>query len=240
MIGVYKIAVNDKCYVGSSSFDIANRWNQHLSKLRKGTHGNAHLQNSFNKHGEEVLIFSVLEVVETPEGVIDVEQKYIDELKPEYNLCPVAGSSLGIKRTAEFKQKCVDRLTGISRSEETKRKIGIANKISQLGAKHTDATKLKMSVLRTGHLVSAETREKISKGHIGIKKSEETRKRMSEGHNNSDETRKKKSEANIGHIVPEDVRSKISKGLMGHKVSEETRQKISETHKRNREIKNSA
>lgn len=56
--GVYAIInlVNGKFYIGSS-IGMNTRWWNHLIDLRNGTHENAHLQNSFNKYGEENFIF---------------------------------------------------------------------------------------------------------------------------------------------------------------------------------------
>jgi group I intron endonuclease len=207
MIGVYKIEVNNKCYVGSSGYSIKNRWRQHLSQLRRGVHGNAHLQNAYNKHGEESLKFSILEVVETPQNAIIIEQLYIDNLKPEYNKRAIAESNRGNKLSDETKKKMSMSKMGHVISEETKRKIGEANKISQLGNKHTDITKQKMGIAHAGHSVS-----------------EETRKRMSENHNRSEETRKKKSEARIGKTTSEETRKKLSEANLGKKYKKRIKQ----------------
>jgi len=36
---------------------------------------------------------------------LDLEQKYLDSIKPRYNISPTAGSPLGVKHTAETKAK---------------------------------------------------------------------------------------------------------------------------------------
>jgi group I intron endonuclease len=63
---------------------------------------------------------------------ISREQYYIDLLKPEYNICKIAGSRLGTKQ-----------------SEETKIKIGIVQKGVHnhfYGKMHTDETRKKMQL----------------------------------------------------------------------------------------------
>lgn len=66
-IGIYAIknTVNGKIYVGSTAKSFKTRFNQHISKLRNNKHHCAHLQYAFNKYGEEVFDFEILEVVET-------------------------------------------------------------------------------------------------------------------------------------------------------------------------------
>jgi group I intron endonuclease len=91
-IGVYKIEANGGMYIGSSYRSIKSRWMQHLYQLRKGKHANRNLQSAFDEYGEDSLKFSILEIVKTPEECIIYEQKYIDELKPEYNICPVSNN----------------------------------------------------------------------------------------------------------------------------------------------------
>jgi len=78
--GVYLIRneKNGKVYVGSSR-EIENRWNRHKLRLRRGTHGNEHLSGAWNKYGEDSFSFSILEVVDNPEELFLVEQRYIDK-----------------------------------------------------------------------------------------------------------------------------------------------------------------
>lgn len=90
--GVYQIKCNEKVYVGSTTGSFSRRWNEHLSRLRRGVNGNQYLLNAFRKYGKESLHFSILEVVENLESVIEREQYYIDLIHPEYNMCQIAGN----------------------------------------------------------------------------------------------------------------------------------------------------
>lgn len=51
MIGIYKIIINNKLYIGSS-LDIKNRIKQHKSDLKNNRHANPKLQNAYNKYHE--------------------------------------------------------------------------------------------------------------------------------------------------------------------------------------------
>ena len=104
--GIYSIIneVNGKFYIGSA-VSIRKRWYNHRRGLNKGTHENKHLRRAWKKYGEGAFYFGVLEPVEDPTCLTDREQYWMDLLKPEYNICPTAGSSLGVKRTEEQKQK---------------------------------------------------------------------------------------------------------------------------------------
>ena len=60
--GIYSILnkTNGKIYVGQSS-NIEDRWHYHRKKLRKSFHYNTHLQNAWNKYGEDSFEFDILE-----------------------------------------------------------------------------------------------------------------------------------------------------------------------------------
>lgn len=60
--GIYTITnlVNNKVYVGYAS-NVPERMSRHRSDLKFGIHGNEHLQNSWNKYGEENFKFELLE-----------------------------------------------------------------------------------------------------------------------------------------------------------------------------------
>jgi group I intron endonuclease len=97
--GIYCITskLNNKKYVGQS-ININNRWQQHLSELKANKHCNNHLQNHFNKYLIDDLTFEILEEIVDLSLLTEREQFYLDLLKPEFNMCPAAGSSLGYKK----------------------------------------------------------------------------------------------------------------------------------------------
>lgn len=206
MIGVYKIELNGKIYIGSSSKSIKGRWANHLSQLRKGIHKNPHLQNAFNIYGQDSLQFSVLEIVDNPEDVIDVEQKYIDEMHPEYNIRIIAESNRGCKRighplSEETRRILLAANIGKPCSEEKKKKIGLANKgkpSPMRGKHHTEEAKMKISEARMGTKASEETKKKMSMSHKGMT-----------GLKHTDEAKQKVSAANTGRIASEATREKM-------------------------------
>lgn len=63
--GIYKIKnlVTDKIYIGSSVC-VKTRLIRHKSMLRGNYYDNQHLQNSYNKHGEDSFIFEQIEECE--------------------------------------------------------------------------------------------------------------------------------------------------------------------------------
>lgn len=121
---VYKIQSIIKpewCYVGSATY-AKNRWNLHLADLRKNKHHSPQLQRHYNEYGKKDLVFIVLEPC-FPEFLRIREQYYLDKLKPYFNCSPTAGSSLGIKRSDEFKLKVSRSCKGHKLSEETKQRM---------------------------------------------------------------------------------------------------------------------
>jgi group I intron endonuclease len=132
MSGIYKIlnTLNNKIYIGSA-LDFRKRWNSHRHGLLKNVHDNQRLQKAVNKYGLDNFQFEVIEECE-PEKCIEREQYYIDTLKPEYNLCLIAGNTFGKKHSFETRLKISQSLTGKKLSEAHKRNITLA----QLGIKH--------------------------------------------------------------------------------------------------------
>ena len=58
------------------------------------------------------------------DSLIKCEQKWIDQLKPEYNIIKLAGNTLGYKHTLEARKKMKNRIV----LEETKLKMSISAK----------------------------------------------------------------------------------------------------------------
>lgn len=97
--------INGKRYVGSAkNFYVRKRI--HLRQLRKGTHHCLPLQRAWDKYGEDNFSFIVIENVETNEMLLPREQWWFNNTKCEYNICKIAGSSLGVKRSKETREKC--------------------------------------------------------------------------------------------------------------------------------------
>lgn len=150
--GIYKITnkQNEKFYIGSS-VNIEMRWYAHKSYLRRNIHSNPHLQNAWNKYGEENFIFSIL--IETDEdSLLDKEQEFIDETKCcdknfGYNKALIAGSPMkGRKQSPEAIEKIRKASASRVNSAETRIKISSSNK---------------------GRKLSAEQRKRISKAKKG-------------------------------------------------------------------------
>jgi group I intron endonuclease len=104
--GIYwiKNLINGKIYIGSTTC-FKKRFRDHRKYLKEKKHKNKHLQSAWDKYGEENFVFEILEKLENDSGLIAREQFFIDSLKPEYNICKIAGNSLGVKRTEETKNK---------------------------------------------------------------------------------------------------------------------------------------
>ncbi len=98
--GIYYWRTPSGLYVGSA-VDLRKRKGAHLTDLRRGVHNNKFLQHAFDKHGD-AFEFEILLLCE-PCDLLRCEQHFIDKLKPRYNLCRVAGSSLGVKKRPETK-----------------------------------------------------------------------------------------------------------------------------------------
>lgn len=81
IIGIYKITINDKFYIGSSK-SIGKRLNHHLWSLIKNNHHNKTIQNYWNKY--KTATFNILEVCDI-NNLITREKFYIDDLKPYMN-----------------------------------------------------------------------------------------------------------------------------------------------------------
>lgn len=77
--GVYCITntENNKIYIGSTLDSFRIRWRKHIQKLRNNTHPNSHLQNAFNKYGENKFQFSIIEIIDNDDEILEKEKEYI-------------------------------------------------------------------------------------------------------------------------------------------------------------------
>jgi group I intron endonuclease len=125
---IYKIenTVNGKVYIGQTG-NWKLREIQHRSDLKRGRHGNCHLQRAFNKYGKQAFTFTVL-VDNLPEKYLDdMERGFIATFRtmnPEYGYNKESGGCANKKASEETKEKL--RQASLKMSEETRRKMSEA------------------------------------------------------------------------------------------------------------------
>lgn len=92
MYSVYTITnvVTGNYYIGHT-VNLPRRKSQHMSQLRRGVHHCVTLQNAFSPENEENFQFSILEICETLQEALDLEQWHLDNCKSQlYNVSPHA------------------------------------------------------------------------------------------------------------------------------------------------------
>lgn len=138
-IGIYCIEnrVNSKKYIGQSN-DIYARWYNHKYCLNNNRHENNHLQNAWNKYGEDNFDFKILELC--GEDIIDEkEQYYISKFSTTirengYNLD--SGGNQNKRHSEETKQKISKAHIGKFVSDETRKRISIGRTGVMKGKDH--------------------------------------------------------------------------------------------------------
>jgi hypothetical protein len=108
--------VNGKRYVGSSN-NIGRRIGEYLNKNRlvaELVRGESLIYKAILKYGRKSFSLTILESIKfddniSPEDKSNIlelrEQKYLDSLKPQYNLLKTAGSNQGFKMSREARAK---------------------------------------------------------------------------------------------------------------------------------------
>lgn len=191
--GIYKIQSKikpERFYIGSS-VNINNRFNAHLHKLRNNIHENIKLQRHYNKYGIADLEFSIYMFL-SKSDLINVEQYFIDTLKPYFNIRKIAHNNLGIKWSSEAKERQSKKF---------------------LNRTFTEETKLNMSKSHLGkHKINLFPRSDKGKSHLNMIGTS-----YALGHICSDEAKKIMSEKKLGHICSDETKKIISEKMLGHK-----------------------
>lgn len=167
---------------------------------------NDYFMRAINKYGwnniKHEILFQGLTKLEAENKEIELIDLYkSDQREYGYNI-QHGGSSIG------------------KHSEETKRKIGKANKGKPswfAGKHHTQETKEKMREISTGRVMSDATKAKISKAHKNVKLSKEHVEKI--------------ADANRGKKRNEEQKKRISDSLKGHKGvihKRETKERIAQ------------
>jgi group I intron endonuclease len=150
MAVIYRITnmANGKYYIGSANSFARREW-QHRYDLKRGAHKNPRLQAAWNKYGEDMFVFEVLEDVPEGESQLKAEDVWLAQhvgLPDCYNINTGAEAPrLGIPMSEASKQKLSESRTG-----------------KAAGSEH----------YRFGQEVAPEVREKIGAAQRGIPKAE--------------------------------------------------------------------
>lgn len=88
--GIYRITcrANGKSYIGSSKH-VDSRLSSHYTMLRSGTHHSKHMQNAWDKHGEDFFSHETL-LLCSEENLSYYEHLTVNGLSPEFNSAPIS------------------------------------------------------------------------------------------------------------------------------------------------------
>lgn len=218
--GIYLIhcLANQKTYVGQSR-KIAQRWNKHKVKLRRGEHWNSILQNIWNKYGGSSLEWIVIENCST-ESLNDREAYWASKIDKSFlmNQAPIGKV---VELAPEVREKM--RIAHLGKKQSPQ---AIANRVAALKERNA-----KYGTKR-GFSLSEEARQKISKANKGKKKPDGFGEKL-RGKKRSPETIEKilaTRTANRSWKKSPEARARLSEALKGRKLSEETKQKLSWAH----------
>lgn len=164
---VYQIVnlVNGKRYIGSTAY-FNHRQSSHAWRLNSGHHHSVALQRAWNKYGSESFECSVLEVVHDVSQLLSREQYWLERCTHEYNIAEDTTAFMRGKRHSESLKQVLSEMNS-----------GSGNPF--FGKKHTEKTRefLRQKVLaqiaehgcglRTGAVLSEETKRKISMANTG-------------------------------------------------------------------------
>lgn len=118
---VYTITntVNGRLYIGITIQNPRKRWRHHRHSLRHGEHPNPHLQAAWNKYGEAVFIFEVVQTCDDQDALnrteIDLIATYGRTL---YNL--KSGGGFGGRPSEETRRRIAESGRGRTHSEATR------------------------------------------------------------------------------------------------------------------------
>ena len=169
--GIYIIQnlVDHKVYVGSA-LNLRRRYINHFALLRKGSHPNDHLQNAWNKRGEENFIFWIVESVQSKDQLLVREQFYLDMFQNYafgmYNFYLAANSPLGSVRSDEAKRKIsvsLNKFWSSHNSKEARQKIIESCK----DRKHSEETKEKIRKAREKYFQELKRNNESSRANHG-------------------------------------------------------------------------
>lgn len=225
---IYKIVntINGKFYVGSTT-NTRERFRTHRKRLRSNRHHCKHLQAAWNKYGEPMFVFMVIEKIPEGQSLREAEDKWLGENvgnehcynKSRYSDTPMRGitkenhPSFGVPKSQEQRD-------AISASLKKFYAQDITNH-PRFGKTHTEETK---ELIRQKKLANP------TRAWLGKERSAETKEKIGA-------SQKGKAKA-PGRTVSEEGKAKIRANIeagrshkhwLGKKHTEEAKAKMSKT-----------
>lgn len=228
--GIYQIRniVNGKMYVGSA-VNIAAREKAHRFHLTRNTHHAVKLQRAWNKYGADAFVVEIIERVADKAQLIQREQHWINEYIPHlcgYNSAPTAGSSLGVKFSADTRAKIGASHKGMTHTAESKARMS-QSKRGSVYPPRSPEHRAKISQNQRGRKLSSAHIEKIRQAKTGHTPTLETRLKMAQAQKNiTPEVRARMNAANRERGFTEDGLRRLSEAAKGRKHSDATKDKI--------------
>jgi group I intron endonuclease len=173
-----------KVYVGQTIQGFRKRLVAHRRRDAQ-----SYFCRALKKYGVEAFQFRL---IPCPANSLDAVESVLiatyGSMSPNgFNLTGGGGGCRGRSMSEDNKRKLIAANTGIVRSDETRKKISMAQigGHKNLGKRATEATKRKLSIAKTGRVMPYAIRQKISEGMrgkqncIGVHPSAATREKMS-------------------------------------------------------------
>lgn len=134
--------INGKYYIGSGN-PLYIRLSDYYQDWYYVARISIYIVRALSKHGMDNFSLVILEYCTSDDDLIHCEQKWIDLLKPEYNINPQAGNYQGYKHTPESIEKIRSNALGRKHSDQVKKLMsesrkGINNNF--YGKKHSKET----------------------------------------------------------------------------------------------------
>lgn len=215
MYYVYKIlnTLSGKVYIGQSNKET-ERWRQHKYFARNPEKTGQYIHRAMAKYSPENFTYEVIACCTTQENTDECEAiliKQYDSRNPQfgYNIAPGGSSAWNRGLPKEL-----NPLTGVPRSEETKKKISKGS-LGKIMPPCSDKRKKHMSELYSGRSLPNDWVEKIAAANRGQVRSEKSKSKMSNSHIGI-----QAGEKHPGAKVNWDIVSKIRAEYSENKISQ--------------------
>jgi group I intron endonuclease len=166
--GIYRIinTINGKFYIGSS-INVKSRKQDHFKHLKKGNHHSYKLQNEWDEvENKDSFKFQVMIYCEEL-YLRKIEQRLIDDLRPEYNIAPFVGTVKGLRHKESTKKYLRQLAIEQRKDPEYRKKISEGISKALKGVAKTEQHKAATSKSLTGKKLTDEHRKKLSLAKIG-------------------------------------------------------------------------